>query len=569
MIKNKLFKPSNYTLSIQLLVVNLFIIFFGIIFLVIFNLYLIKNDKFIENKYNYSISELKKITEYLQNNSIIRIPLYQTNYRCRYIDKNTDSRLYRDENCEEEGGSPNPLELSDLELEKFITEQYIIQNHIEKDYNIKIFNDSWIKIADSNNLYLSNIVNESEIQENYKRNFNIINFYQKNYLNLFNSIHLYILKKNFLKLTQKKTHDINIVSETIRKKDIVEKLYLDKDNKIIKVNSSPLIFDNKVYGVVILSYELITNNNDLAINSINLLNFFILLIFVIIILSFFFLRGLIIPLNQLTKITVLERDKLRNVKEIKYPIRGDEIGILAKQIQIMSRDLKFQMEEMEKFTTDVAHELKNPLTAIKSSSELLLKNSISEENKLKVIKNFNKEVNRMNRLISDISNFSRTIAEIEMEKFKIVNLNLFLDNLKHNYLPNYKGINIIIEKNNNELKVLLNEDKLLQVFLNLIENSVSVAKNGSNILIRTNRVKKNAEIKIYDQGKGIDFNDKDKIFNRFYTDREKFREDHSGLGLSISQEIIKSFNGSIELTKSDNLDFCGACFMIKLPLRIF
>ncbi len=568
MIKNKLFKPSNYTLSIQLLVVNLFIIFFGIIFLVIFNLYLIKNDKFIENKYNYSISELKKITEYLQNNSIIRIPLYQTNYRCRYIDKNTDSRLYRDENCEEEGSSLNPLELSDLELEKFITEQYIIQNHIEKDYNIKIFNDSWIKIADSNNLYLSNIVNESEIQENYKRNFNIINFYQKNYLNLFNSIHLYILKKNFLKLTQKKTHDINIVSETIRKKDIVEKLYLDKDNKIIKVNSSPLIFDNKVYGVVILSYELITNNNDLAINSINLLNFFILLIFVIIILSFFFLRGLIIPLNQLTKITVLERDKLRNVKEIKYPIRGDEIGILAKQIQIMSRDLKSQMEEMEKFTTDVAHELKNPLTAIKSSSELLLKNSISEENKLKVIKNFNKEVNRMNRLISDISNFSRTIAEIEMEKFKIVNLNLFLDNLKHNYLPNYKGVNIIIEKNNNDLKVLLNEDKLLQVFLNLIENSVSVAKNGSNILIRTNRVKKNAEIKIYDQGKGIDFNDKDKIFNRFYTDREKFREDHSGLGLSISQEIIKSFNGSIELTKSDNLDFSGACFMIKLPLRI-
>ena len=63
-------------------------------------------------------------------------------------------------------------------------------------------------------------------------------------------------------------------------------------------------------------------------------------------------------------------------------------------------------------------------------------------------------------------------------------------------------------------------------------------------------------------------NDKDKIFNRFYTDRSEFRDEHSGLGLSISREIIKSLSGSIELTKSDNFDFGGACFMIKLPLII-
>ena len=74
-------------------------------------------------------------------------------------------------------------------------------------------------------------------------------------------------------------------------------------------------------------------------------------------------------------------------------------------------------------------------------------------------------------------------------------------------------------------------------------------------------------IKIYDQGKGINFEHKDKIFNRFYTDRDDDRDKHSGLGLSICKEIIKSFNGSIELTKSDNYDFRGACFIIKLPLR--
>ncbi len=569
-INKKIFNLSNYSLSIQLLVINLFVILFGTFFLIVFNFYLIYNDKSIENKNIFSKIELNKITEYLEDNSIIRIPLYQTNYRCRYLDKNIDFKLYNEENCEEENLNLNTLELSEPELEKFITEQYLIQNYIEKEYSIKIFNDSWIKIADTSNLYLPDVVNESEIQENQQKNKNILQIYKENYLDIFNKIYTYVLKKKFLELSEKKTHDINIVSETIREKKNLYKLYINKDNRIVKILSSPLMSDQKVYGVAILSYQLITSNNDLALNSINLLNFFIILVTIIIILSFFFLRGLIIPLNQLTKITILEREKIRNTKNINYPIRADEIGILAQQIQIMSKELKSQMEQLEKFTTDIAHELKNPLTAIKSSSELLLKNSISEENKLKVIKNFNKEVNRMNRLISDISNFSRTMTEIEIEKFKIVDLNKFFLNLKENYLGNSKNIKLLIETDSNEMNVLLNEDKLLQVILNVIENSVSIANNNTNILIKLNKFdSKHAQIKIYDQGKGIDLSYKNKVFDRFYTDRDELRENHSGLGLSISKEIIKSFNGSIELTKSDNFDFSGACFMIKLPLRIF
>ena len=568
-INKKIFNLSNYTLSIQLLVVNLFIIFFGAVFLLIFNYYLINNDKFIENKVRSSIIELEKITNYLENNSIIRIPLYQTNFRCRYIDKNIDLKLYEEENCEGEKLSLNSLELSDLELEKFITEQYIIQNYIEKEFDIKIFNENWIKIADSNNLYLTNSVKEGEILEIQSKNLNIFDIYHDYYYTFFNFIYSYILNKKFINLSTKKTHDINIVSETIIKKEIIKKLFINKDNIIIKVFSAPIMLDQKVYGVAILSYQLIENNTDLAKNSINLLNFFIILVIIIIILSFFFLRGLIIPLNQLTKITVLERNKLRNTNNINYPIRSDEIGILAKQIQIMSKDLRFQIEQLEKFTTDVAHELKNPLTAIKSSSELLLKNTISEENKYKVIKNFNKEVDRMNRLLSDISNFSRTMTEIEIEKFKEVNLNIFLKDLEYKYLGNSKNIKLILKIDNNQMNVLLNEDKLLQVILNLIDNSVSIASDDTFILITSKIINnKLVQIKIYDQGSGIDFVYKDKIFERFYTDRYSSKEDHSGLGLSISREIIKLFGGSIELTKSDNLDFCGACFMINLPLRM-
>ena len=234
----------------------------------------------------------------------------------------------------------------------------------------------------------------------------------------------------------------------------------------------------------------------------------------------------------------------------------------------MSNELKSQINQLEKFSSDVAHELKNPLTAIKSSIELLTSKNITNENRTKVMNNFNKDIDRMNRLISDISHFSKTIAEIEIENFELTNVNKFLKENFGEKSTNKKNIKILLQTDNNKNLVLLNKDKFLQVILNLIDNSISIAKNNSNILITSNKKNENCvEIKIYDQGKGIDLKEKNKIFDRFYTDRIDDRDKHSGLGLSISYEIINSFNGSIELTESDKLDFRGACFLIKLPLK--
>ena len=100
----------------------------------------------------------------------------------------------------------------------------------------------------------------------------------------------------------------------------------------------------------------------------------------------------------------------------------------------MSNELKSQINQLEKFSSDVAHELKNPLTAIKSSIELLTSKNITNENRTKVMNNFNKDIDRMNRLISDISHFSKTIAEIEIENFELTNVNKFL---KENFSEKY------------------------------------------------------------------------------------------------------------------------------------
>ena len=558
----RLFSLSSYNLTFQLIILNLIIVFLGLVFLSYFNFNLIQNNKFIDNRDQSIRLNLSNITKYLENTSILRVPIFQYDYRCRYLQ---DIEAYK-ESCDL-ADNINPIELSEPELEKFTTEQFIFQNFGDKDFNTVIYNENWIKIADSSNLFLSTDVEEIDLSETRENIVDFSNFFEKIYINNFNYINNYILENKFTKNLDKNVHEIILIIDTIKEKQKLVKTFEDENNDITRILTSPIIQDNNVYGVVLIKYKLLLNNNELARQSLNFFNFFLLFIVVTILLSFIFLRGLITPLRQLTKITVLERDKT-NKKKLIYPLRSDEIGILSNQIQLMSNELKSQINQLEKFSSDVAHELKNPLTAIKSSIELLTSKNITNENRTKVMNNFNKDIDRMNRLISDISHFSKTIAEIEIENFEQTNVNKFLKENFSEKSTNKKNIKILLQTDNNKNLVLLNKDKFLQVILNLIDNSISIAKNNSNILITSNKKNENCvEIKIYDQGKGIDLKEKNKIFDRFYTDRIDDRDKHSGLGLSISYEIINSFNGSIELTESDKLDFRGACFLIKLPLK--
>ena len=133
--------------------------------------------------------------------------------------------------------------------------------------------------------------------------------------------------------------------------------------------------------------------------------------------------------------------------------------------------------------------LKNPLTAINSSSELLENKAVTEENRLTILRNFRKDVQRMNRLISDISNFSKTIAEIESENFVLIDINNFLEDFIKKYNTNNKNIKIIFNNNNEKNIVSVNEDKLLQVILNLVDNSTSIADINSSILLTSKKLR--------------------------------------------------------------------------------
>jgi two-component system sensor histidine kinase ChvG len=283
-------------------------------------------------------------------------------------------------------------------------------------------------------------------------------------------------------------------------------------------------------------------------------------------LSFFFSKSIVSPIKILSRNTNLERDKvLNNRKIITYPNRKDEIGKLSEDIQSMSSDLKKRIKQIEEFVFDVSHELKNPLTGLKSSSDLLKTDKLENKNKELLVNNISTEVDRMNILISDISNYSLTQFEISEEALEEVELVSLLNNFKETIKNKTYSLEIINE--NKALYLHINKNKFIQVIHNLLDNALAFIPKNSKILIFIKATEKNCIINFVDQGPGINMSYKDKIFERFYTDRLKNKKEHSGLGLSISKKIIEDLGGSIYLIKSSHLGFEGACFEIKLPLK--
>ena len=544
----------NLPLSIQILSINVFITFIGFVFLIFFNYFLIVNDNELENKSIDANKQLVSIQSFLEKNSIIRVPLFNDN--C--IGENLET-------CEKE----DEFELSDPVLEPKITQEFIRNKYSDSEFNIKVYNENWIRLVDTLDLYDSSTVQESDLLEDEltKNNLNIFEFFSQIYLNFFLNYNDYLVKREFSGLITKEKSEISYVSKSI-KEQVVKQYYIEDDTQnILKLITAPIKNNNKVFGVIILNYPITNQVIDLGYVSLNIFRFFILFVIIMILMSFIFSQSLVSPIKRLSKLAILERERVSK-NRIVYPNRKDEIGVLSKEIQNMSAGLKLQIQQLEKFSADVSHELKNPLTSLQSAMELIDKETVSSENKQKLYKNMLNDIKRMNQLISDISKFTRLKAEIELEKNQFIDLNLFLGELPSMFANNQKEIKLIVNQCEENIELLGNKNKLIQVFVNLIENSISLSPKQSKILIEVKKInKKMITIKIYDQGMGIEKNDSEKVFDRFYTDRHENYKNHTGLGLSIAREIITHMDGKLQLDKSEKSEYSGACFLIILPVR--
>lgn len=297
------------------------------------------------------------------------------------------------------------------------------------------------------------------------------------------------------------------------------------------------------------------------------------------------------PLRRLSAAAVRVRRGTKNREEIPdFSHRQDEIGNLSVALRDMTNALYARIEAIESFAADVSHELKNPLTSLRSAVETLplARNEKSRERLLEVIQH---DVRRLDRLITDISDASRLDAELARDDAEKVDLASLLDEIvaaARDPGRNRKPVEIELrtsrrgqsdktertdkpDKSNASFLVQGHDLRLGQVFTNLIENARSfVPDEIGRIVVTMSRSGSKVIVTVEDNGPGIRVENIDRIFERFYTDRpsgEAFGQ-NSGLGLSISRQIVEAHGGRISaenVTGPKPGDIKGARFVVTLP----
>lgn len=256
----------------------------------------------------------------------------------------------------------------------------------------------------------------------------------------------------------------------------------------------------------------------------------------------------------------------------KMTARTDEIGELALALNDMTEGLWSRMDAIEAFAADVSHEIKNPLTSLKSAVEtaVRLKDPDAQRKLMDVILD---DVERLDRLITDISDASRLDAELSRGEPKPIDLGGLLATLSdihaHTQGDGAPDLRCAIE---DDLIVNAMEDRLVQVFRNLISNAVSFSPTRADATIRLDAHRDGAwaVVTVEDDGPGIPEGKESAIFSRFYTERPETEEfgRHSGLGLSISKQIVEAHGGAInaETMRDANGNAQGARFTVTLPV---
>ncbi len=254
--------------------------------------------------------------------------------------------------------------------------------------------------------------------------------------------------------------------------------------------------------------------------------------------------------------------------------RHDEIGRLAQSLEDMTAALFERITSNERFAADVAHELKNPLTSIRSAvetAEMVSDDPIALAKLRNVIA---KDVQRLDRLITDISNASRLEAEITRVPTESLDISRFVKDVVNTYegLEHQRGVTVKFKDKtmNAGLRVFGREGPLGQVLRNLIDNARSFSPENGEVLVTLEQGRDGpqttARILIEDSGPGIPEDKLKKIFDRFYTDRPAGAAfgNNSGLGLSIVAQIVSTHRGSVA---AENRPEGGALFYVELPAR--
>ena len=290
--------------------------------------------------------------------------------------------------------------------------------------------------------------------------------------------------------------------------------------------------------------------------------------FVILIFSFVLSRYFIKPIQNLVGYTIKVKEKnpgktgIENLKN-----RNDELGLLSNSMEDMTNELQKRISHAENFSTDLVHEIRNPLASLKSASEIL-KDTKDINQRTKLLDILTHDVQRIERLITDYSQMLKDEVALSKEQMKKLDIQPIIQSVVDDYNNIYKfKKNISINyQNDGKSEYLINgiENRIEQIVANLLDNSISFSEDGSEVIVNvSNGLEKKVIVKILDEGQGFKEKDTSKIFNRFYSNRPENFGEHSGLGLNIVKNLVDLHDGKIEA--SNRLDKQGALIEIQFP----
>src|SRR6185503_9978237 len=367
------------------------------------------------------------------------------------------------------------------------------------------------------------------------------------------------------------------VSEALNGQN-ARKVRINEHGDVIVSVAVPVQRFRAVRGALMLSTQGADIDDMVEAERLAILKVFLVAAGVMVLLSILLAGTIAEPVRRLADAAESVRRRIRTRVEIPdFTRRRDEIGHLSGTLRDMTNALYSRIEAIESFAADVSHELKNPLTSLRSAVETLPV-AKTEESRARLLSIIQHDVKRLDRLISDISDASRLDAELQRQESAPVDIARLLNTLVTvaNEIKRDDGVRVTLRFDGGGMRAFQvpgHDSRLGQVVDNLIENARSFSPPGGTVRVTCRRLKNNIEILVDDDGPGVRPDAFEKVFERFYTDRphQGFGQ-NSGLGLSISKQIVDAHGGTIWVEnrpgppdEHGEETVAGARFIVRLP----
>jgi two-component system sensor histidine kinase ChvG len=343
-------------------------------------------------------------------------------------------------------------------------------------------------------------------------------------------------------------------------------------NQLLVTVAEPIDRDRHTVGIVLLTRDAQEVDNSLFSIRMSILGLFLIALILTVLLSTYLSLTITGPILNLAEAANQMQHGSGRAGAVpkKLLARVDEIGDLGRALDAAATGLWARMDAIERFAADVAHEIKNPLSSIRSAIDTLRRIE-DPKHHIKLFEIIQNDVTRLNRLISDIADASRVDAELSRAQTEPVDVTQILSTLAEiaDATRDDDEPSVVLDIPATPLIVAGVEGRLVQVLRNLIGNARSFSPANGIITLRAKETGNTIEIAVEDEGPGIPDANLEHVFDRFYSERpagESFGK-HSGLGLSISRQIIEALHGRISAENRRDTDgtVLGARFVVRLP----